>query len=72
VSVAPNALEPLNYLASPCSFGFFYQDSSKCDLKSHILSWGFIVFFENAKKSIFKIDDTSNEKRRGMKNTTKN
>ena len=26
VGVAPNALEPLNYLASPCRNGFFYQD----------------------------------------------
>ena len=40
--------------------------------KSNILSRGFIDIFENAKKNIFKNDDTSNEKRRGMKNTTKN
>ena len=36
-------------------------------LLSMILSRGFIEFFENAKISIFKIDDTSNEKRRGTK-----
>ena len=60
VSVAPNALEPLNYLASPCSFGCPDMDLHRPCSKSVILSRGFTVFFENAKKSIFKIDDTSN------------
>ena len=60
VSVAPNALEPLNYLASPCSFGCPNMDLHRPCSKIVILSRGFTVFFENAKKHIFKIDDTSN------------
>ena len=40
--------------------------------KSNILSRGFIDIFENAEKSIFKNDDTSNEKRRGLQRPQKN
>ena len=51
---------PLQFWIFLPGFFFFFR-------KSMILSRGITVIFENAKKRIFKNDDTSNEKRRGTK-----
>ena len=47
VSVAPNALEPLNYLASPCSFGCSGATLHLNTQKSVNILWGIIEKSEN-------------------------
>ena len=55
VSVAPNALEPLNYLASPCSFGCSGATLHLNTQKSVNIPWGIIEKSWNRKKSRFQL-----------------
>ena len=55
VSVAPNALEPLYFLASPCSFGCSDATLHLNTKKSVNIPWGIIEKSWNRKKTRFQL-----------------